>query len=66
MSSLQCISEMNKEIFGKAVTSRLGDDSMLLSLDHVQLLSSGYSKYRDFIRDLPLHLSKYILSMLGR
>ena len=59
---------MNRQIFGKGGMSRLGDDpcNLLLSLDHVQLLSSGYSKYRDFIRDLPLHLSKYILSMLGR
>ncbi|XP_028637771.1 CMT1A duplicated region transcript 1 protein isoform X1 [Grammomys surdaster] len=67
-SSLQWISEMNKEIFGKAGTSRLGDDpcNMLLSLDHVQLLSSGYSRYRDFIRDLPLHLSKYILRLLDK
>nr|AAI41213.1 Fbxw10 protein [Mus musculus] len=67
-SSLQCIHEMNRQIFGKGGMSRLGDDpcNLLLSLDHVQLLSSGYSKYRDFIRDLPLHLSKYILRMLDK
>ncbi|XP_063125086.1 F-box and WD repeat domain containing 10 isoform X1 [Rattus norvegicus] len=67
-SSLHVISEINKEIFGRGGTSRLGDEpcNLLLSLDHVQLLSSGFSKYRDFIRDLPLHLSKYILRMLDK
>ncbi|XP_021069450.1 CMT1A duplicated region transcript 1 protein isoform X1 [Mus pahari] len=67
-SSLQCIQEMNRELFRKGGSSRLGDDpcNLLLSLDHVQRLSSGYSKYRDFIRDLPLHLSKYILRMLDK
>ncbi|XP_038182494.1 CMT1A duplicated region transcript 1 protein isoform X2 [Arvicola amphibius] len=67
-SSLQCISEMNKQISGKAGASRLGDDpcNLLLSLDEVQVLSSGSSKYRDFIRYLPLHLSKYILKMLDK
>lgn len=66
-SSLQCISEMNKQISGKAGVSRLAEDpcNLLLSLDEVQVLSSGSSKYRDFIRYLPLHISKYILSMLG-
>lgn len=66
-SSLQCISEMNKQISGKAGASRLADDpcNLLLSLDEVQVLSSGSSKYRDFIRYLPLHISKYILSTLG-
>ncbi|XP_051024318.1 F-box and WD repeat domain containing protein 10B [Acomys russatus] len=67
-SSLQCISDMNKQLSGKAGISRLGDDpcNLLLSLDHVRLLSSGFSKHRDFIRDLPLHLSKYILRMLDK
>ncbi|GAB1296222.1 F-box/WD repeat-containing protein 10 [Apodemus speciosus] len=53
-SSLQCIREMNKEISGKAGMARLADDpcNLLLSLDHVQLLSSGSSRYRDFIRML--------------
>lgn len=52
---------------GKASTSRSEDDScnLLMDLDDVRDLSCGYSKYRDFIRHLPLHLSKYILSMLG-
>ncbi|XP_031207717.1 CMT1A duplicated region transcript 1 protein isoform X3 [Mastomys coucha] len=67
-SSLQCIHEMNREISGKGGMSKLGDDpcNLLLSLDHVQYLSSGFSRYRDFIRDLPLHLSKYILRMLDK
>ncbi|KAM7333572.1 hypothetical protein ACRRTK_006892 [Alexandromys fortis] len=67
-SSLQCISEMNKQISGKAGASRLADDpcNLLLSLDEVQVLSSGSSKYRDFIRYLPLHISKYILRMLDK
>lgn len=66
-SSLQCISELNKQLSGKAGISKLEDDpcNLLLSLDDIQALSSGSSKYRDFIRYLPLHLSKYILSMLG-
>lgn len=37
----------------------------LVDLDVVKDLSSGVSKYRDFIRNLPIHLSKYILSTLG-
>lgn len=67
-SSLQCISEMNKQFSGKAGIFRLGDDPchLLLSLDDVQVLSSGSSKHRDFIRYLPLHLSKYILRMLDK
>lgn len=66
-SSLQCISELNRQLSGKPSIFKLEDDpcSLLLSLDDVQVLSSGSSKYRDFIRYLPLHLSKYILSMLG-
>ncbi|KAL6052291.1 hypothetical protein STEG23_014404 [Scotinomys teguina] len=67
-SSLQCISEMNKQFSGKAGILRLRDDSchLLLSLDDVQVLSSGSSKHLDFIRYLPLHLSKYILKMLDK
>ncbi|CAH6786187.1 Fbxw10 [Phodopus roborovskii] len=67
-SSLQCISEMNRQLSGKSGISKLEDDpcNLLLSLDEVQVLSSGSSKYRDFIRYLPLHLSKYILRMLDR
>ena len=38
---------------------------LLVDLDVVKDLSSGVSKYQDFIRYLPVHLSKYILSMLG-
>uniref|UniRef100_A0A8C2LYE7 F-box and WD-40 domain protein 10 n=1 Tax=Cricetulus griseus TaxID=10029 RepID=A0A8C2LYE7_CRIGR len=67
-SSLQCISELNKQLSGKAGISKLEDDpcNLLLSLDDIQALSSGSSKYRDFIRYLPLHLSKYILRMLDK
>lgn len=39
--------------------------NLLVDLDVVRDLSSGACKYRDFIRQLPIHLSKYILSMLG-
>ncbi|XP_040604790.1 CMT1A duplicated region transcript 1 protein isoform X3 [Mesocricetus auratus] len=67
-SSLQCISELNRQLSGKPSIFKLEDDpcSLLLSLDDVQVLSSGSSKYRDFIRYLPLHLSKYILRMLDK
>ncbi|XP_029413434.1 CMT1A duplicated region transcript 1 protein [Nannospalax galili] len=67
-NSLQCISEMNKLFSGKSGTCRLGDDpcNPLLSLDDVRILSSGFSKHRDFIRNLPLHISKYILRMLDK
>nr|XP_010338180.2 CMT1A duplicated region transcript 1 protein isoform X4 [Saimiri boliviensis boliviensis] len=40
--------------------------SLLVDLDDIRDLSSGFSKYRDFIRYLPIHLSKYILRMLDR
>ncbi|KAM5274853.1 LOW QUALITY PROTEIN: F-box and WD repeat domain containing protein 10B [Ctenodactylus gundi] len=66
-SPLQCISTMNK-LFSKKVGSHRRDDdpcSLLMNLDAVRDLSSGFSKYQDFIRHLPVHLSKYILSMLG-
>nr|XP_044986468.1 CMT1A duplicated region transcript 1 protein [Jaculus jaculus] len=67
-SSLQCISEMKKMFSGKAGISRLEKDpcNLLMRLEDVQALSSGFSKYRDFIRYLPLHLSKYILRMLDK
>lgn len=66
-STLHCISEMNRMFSGKTSTSRSEDDPchLLMDLDDVRDLSCGFSKYRDFIRHLPLHLSKYILSMLG-
>ncbi|KAI5265359.1 F-Box/Wd Repeat-Containing Protein 10 [Manis pentadactyla] len=38
--------------------------NILPDLSAVGGLSSGVSKFRDFIRQLPSHLSKYILSML--
>ncbi|XP_019062260.1 CMT1A duplicated region transcript 1 protein isoform X2 [Fukomys damarensis] len=67
-SSLQCIFEMNKLFSRKAGRSGLRDDpcNLLMDLDDVRDLSSGFSKYRDFIRDLPVHLSKYILRMLDK
>uniref|UniRef100_H0X8M1 B box-type domain-containing protein n=1 Tax=Otolemur garnettii TaxID=30611 RepID=H0X8M1_OTOGA len=67
-SSLQCISEMNKLFSGEAGLSKLGYDpcNLLIDLDTVKELSSGFSKYRDFIRLLPIHLSKYILRMLDK
>ncbi|XP_026265204.2 F-box and WD repeat domain containing protein 10B isoform X3 [Urocitellus parryii] len=67
-STLQCISEMNRMFSGKTITSRSEDNScnLLIKLDDVRDLSCGYSRYRDFIRHLPLHLSKYILRMLDR
>nr|XP_027811810.1 CMT1A duplicated region transcript 1 protein isoform X4 [Marmota flaviventris] len=67
-NTLQCISEMNRMFSGKTITSRSEDNScnLLINLDDVRDLSCGYSRYRDFIRHLPLHLSKYILRMLDR
>ncbi|XP_047401505.1 F-box and WD repeat domain containing protein 10B [Sciurus carolinensis] len=67
-STLQCISEMNRMFSGKTSTFRSEDDpcNLLMDLDDVRDLSCGFSKYRDFIRYLPLHLSKYILRMLDR
>lgn len=66
-SSLQCICEMNKLFSIKADMPKAGctPSDLLADLDAVRDLSSGASKYRDFIRRLPIHLSKYILSMLG-
>ena len=67
-SSLQCISEMNRLFSEKTSASKSGwapPTDVLLDLDTVRELSSGVSRYRDFIRQLPIHLSKYILSMWG-
>ncbi|XP_057570535.1 F-box and WD repeat domain containing protein 10B [Hippopotamus amphibius kiboko] len=68
-SSLQCISEMNRLFSEKASASRAGSApaaDVLVGLDAVRDLSSGVGRYRDFIRHLPVHLSKHILSMLGK
>lgn len=64
---LQCVPEMNRPFSGKADGPKAGSapSDLLVDLDTVRDLSSGHSKYRDFIRHLPIHLSKYILSMLG-
>ncbi|XP_005620127.1 CMT1A duplicated region transcript 1 protein isoform X2 [Canis lupus familiaris] len=67
-SSLRCISEMNK-LFSRKVGMSKAESTpsdLLVDLDVVKDLSSGVSKYRDFIRYLPIHLSKYILSMLDK
>ncbi|OWK14768.1 hypothetical protein Celaphus_00001056, partial [Cervus elaphus hippelaphus] len=68
-SSLQCISEMNRLFSEKTSVSKSGwapATDVLLDLDTIRELSSGVSRYRDFIRQLPIHLSKYILSFLDR
>ncbi|XP_058415239.1 F-box and WD repeat domain containing protein 10B isoform X3 [Diceros bicornis minor] len=67
-SSLQCISEMNRLFSRKADMPKAGctPSDLLVDLDAVRCLSSGVSKYRDFIRLLPIHLSKYTLSMLDK
>ncbi|XP_055450206.1 F-box and WD repeat domain containing protein 10B isoform X2 [Psammomys obesus] len=67
-SSFQFISEMNKYLFGKEGIYKLAEDpgDLLLSLEQINVLSSGFSRHRDFIRYLPLHLSKYILRMLDK
>ncbi|XP_078229206.1 F-box/WD repeat-containing protein 10 isoform X2 [Callithrix jacchus] len=66
--SLQCISEMNRLFSEKGDLTKPGFDpcNLLVDLDDIRDLSSGFSKYRDFIRYLPIHLSKYILRMLDR
>uniref|UniRef100_A0A7N5JUC5 F-box and WD repeat domain containing 10 n=1 Tax=Ailuropoda melanoleuca TaxID=9646 RepID=A0A7N5JUC5_AILME len=66
-SSIQCISEMNRLFSRKAGMSKSEyvPSDPLVDLDVVKDLSSGVSKYQDFIRNLPIHLSKYILSTLG-
>nr|XP_020747905.1 CMT1A duplicated region transcript 1 protein isoform X3 [Odocoileus virginianus texanus] len=68
-NSLRCISEMNRLFSEKTSVSKSGwapATDVLLDLDTVRELSSGVSRYRDFIRQLPIHLSKYILSLLDR
>ncbi|KAM7231969.1 hypothetical protein CapIbe_016730 [Capra ibex] len=65
-SSLQCISEMNRLFSEKAKSGLAPAPDVLLELDTVRELSSGVSRYCDFIRQLPIHLSKYILSLLDR
>uniref|UniRef100_A0A8C9JZZ1 F-box domain-containing protein n=1 Tax=Panthera tigris altaica TaxID=74533 RepID=A0A8C9JZZ1_PANTA len=67
-NSLQCISEMNRLFSRKAGRSKAesAPSDLLVDLDVVRDLSSGARKYRDFIRHLPIHLSKYILSMLDK
>ncbi|KAK2508127.1 hypothetical protein MC885_017360 [Smutsia gigantea] len=66
--SLQCISKMNGLFSGKAGMPKAegAPANTLLHLDALRGLSSGVSKFRDFIRQLPIHLSKYILSMLDK
>ncbi|XP_064439164.1 F-box and WD repeat domain containing protein 10B isoform X6 [Mirounga angustirostris] len=66
-SSIQCISEMNRLFSRKADLSKAEytPSDLLVDLDVVKDLSSGVSKFRDFIHYLPVHLSKYILSMPG-
>ncbi|XP_069883087.1 F-box/WD repeat-containing protein 10 isoform X1 [Dipodomys merriami] len=63
-----CISETNKLLPKKPGMLKLEDDpcSLLVDMKAVRRLSSGCSKYRDFIRLLPIHLSKYILRMLDK
>ncbi|PNI11454.1 LOW QUALITY PROTEIN: T0195358 isoform 1 [Pan troglodytes] len=67
-NSLRCISEMNRLFSGKGDITKPGYDpcNLLVDLDDIRDLSSGFSKYRDFIRYLPIHLAKYILRMLDR
>ncbi|XP_059937403.1 F-box and WD repeat domain containing protein 10B isoform X2 [Mesoplodon densirostris] len=68
-SSLQYTSEMNRLSSEKASVSTAGSApaaDVLVDLEAVRELSSGVSRYRDFILHLPVHLSKYILSMLDK
>nr|XP_060146069.1 F-box and WD repeat domain containing protein 10B isoform X3 [Globicephala melas] len=68
-SSLQYISEMNRLSSEKASVFKAGlapAADVLVDLEAVRELSSGVSTYRDFIRHLPVHLSKYILGMLDK
>ncbi|XP_046530196.1 F-box and WD repeat domain containing protein 10B isoform X2 [Equus quagga] len=64
-NSIQFISEMNRLFSGKAdmPKAECASADLLVDLDAVRDLCSGVSKYRDFIRHLPIHLSKYILSL---
>uniref|UniRef100_A0A673VBW2 F-box domain-containing protein n=1 Tax=Suricata suricatta TaxID=37032 RepID=A0A673VBW2_SURSU len=67
-TSLQCISEMNRLFSRKAGRSKAErvPTNLLVDLEVVRDLSSGAREYWDFIRYLPVHLSKYILSMLDK
>ncbi|KAM8817980.1 F-box and WD repeat domain containing protein 10B [Rhynchonycteris naso] len=67
-SSLQYISEMNRQFPRRKDMPKAGDaqSNLLVDLDAVRDLSSGVSKYLDFIHHLPIHLSKYILSLLDK
>uniref|UniRef100_A0A8D1L2N0 F-box/WD repeat-containing protein 10 n=1 Tax=Sus scrofa TaxID=9823 RepID=A0A8D1L2N0_PIG len=66
-SSVRCISEMTRLFPEKASESRAesAPRDVLVDPDAVRELSSGLSSYRDFIRQLPAHLSKHILSTRG-
>ncbi|KAM4843349.1 F-box and WD repeat domain containing protein 10B [Thomomys bottae] len=66
--TFHCISEMSNLLSKKLGLVKLGDDpcSLLVDMKDVRGLVSGCSKYRDFIRLLPVHLSKYILRMLDK
>uniref|UniRef100_H2QCE8 F-box and WD repeat domain containing 10B n=1 Tax=Pan troglodytes TaxID=9598 RepID=H2QCE8_PANTR len=63
-NSLRCISEMNRLFSGKGDITKPGyyPCNLLVDLDDIRDLSSGFN----FIRYLPIHLSKYILRMLDR
>ncbi|KAM6163750.1 F-box/WD repeat-containing protein 10-like [Rhynchocyon petersi] len=63
----QCISAVTNMLSRKTdVTKTDGFLPELIDLGTVRDLSSGFSQYRDFIRFLPIHISKYILSMLDK
>uniref|UniRef100_A0A8C3YHD8 F-box domain-containing protein n=1 Tax=Catagonus wagneri TaxID=51154 RepID=A0A8C3YHD8_9CETA len=66
--SLRCISEMNGLFPEKATVSKAESApcDVLLGPDAVRELSSGLSIQRDFIRQLPAHISMHILSMLDK
>ncbi|XP_006898634.1 PREDICTED: F-box/WD repeat-containing protein 10 [Elephantulus edwardii] len=67
-SPVEGISEMTSTLSRKAdipKTNGIPFD-LLVDLDTVRALSSTFSQYRDFIRLLPVHLSKYILNMLDK
>lgn len=58
---------MNRLFSGNADLSKAGCalSDLLVDLDAIRDLCSGTSEFRDFIRHLPVHLSKYILSTQG-
>ncbi|XP_075417163.1 F-box/WD repeat-containing protein 10-like [Tenrec ecaudatus] len=67
-NSLHFISKMNGLFSRKSSVSRTSSlpFDFLVDQDTVRDLSSGASQYKDFIRLLPIHLSKHILSMLDK